>query len=191
MPIDNNIEMADDDDNCNNSSQHQYRHEKNNRRVFIREHVYKRNGHLDQIEFQFSDDFQSLSSIERNYSIWLTNDHYTKTIVRRYGHRANKMPAFDEYVSLLRPLIAGHCCPEHELRRAFAIFDQNHNGTIELREFYRLISIIGRSTTEEKLLNYILRVNMSDERSLNYEQFKQFVRLGHGREMLMDVSMEK
>lgn len=163
----------------------------NKRRVFIREHVYKRDGHFDQIEFEFIDDFESESFIERNYSLWLTRDHYTKTILRRYGYSANKMPAFEEYIDAIRPLIAGHCCPEHELRRAFDIYDQNRNDIIELKEFYRLIGIIGRSTTEEKIAGFIERVNTSDDRSLNYEQFKQFVRLGHGREMLVHVSMQE
>ena len=159
------------------------------RRVFIREHVYKHAGHIEQVEFEFIDDLQSESAVQRNYSLWLTQDHYTKTILRRYGYRANKMPAFEEYLNAIRVLIAGHCCPEHELRRAFKIYDQNGNGVIELREMYRLISIIGRSTTEEKISNFIERVNMNDDRSLNYEQFKQFVQLGHGRDMLINVSM--
>ena len=163
----------------------------NKRRVFIREHVYKRDGQIDQIEFEFNDDFEAGSSIERNYNLWLTRDHYTKTILKRYGYSANKMPSFEEYIDTIRPLIAGHCCPERELRRAFNIFDQNQSGTIELKEFHRLISIIGRSTTEEKISNFIERVNTSDDRSLNYEQFKQFVRLGHGREMLVNVSLEE
>jgi hypothetical protein len=163
----------------------------NKRRVFIREHVYKQDGHLDQIEFEFIDDLESSSSVERNYSLWLTQDHYTKTVMRRYGYSANKMPSFEEYIDTIRPLIAGHCCPEHELRRAFSIFDQNRNGIIELHELYQLISIIGRSTTEEKISNFVERVNISDDRSLDYEQFKQFVRLGHGRDMLVYVSMEE
>jgi hypothetical protein len=163
----------------------------NKRRVFIREHVYKRDGHFDQIQFEFNDDTEAESSIERNYNLWLTRDHYTKTILRRYGYSANKMPTFEEYIDIIRPLIAGHCCPEHELRRAFNIFDRNHNGSIELTEFYRLISVIGRSTTEEKISHFIERVNTSEDRSLNYEQFKQFVKLGHGREMLLNVSLEE
>ena len=174
-----------DDANTSHPSSSDKRH------VFIREHVYKNAGHLDQIEFEFSDDVESAASVERNYSLWLTRDHYTKTIMRRHGYSANKMPAFEEYVDMLRPLIAGHCCPEHELRRAFAVFDQNRNGTVELREFYRLISIIGRSATEENIADYIERVNPSGDRSLNYEQFKQFVQLGHGREMLVRVSMKE
>jgi Ca2+-binding EF-hand superfamily protein len=101
------------------------------------------------------------------------------------------MPVFEEYIDTIRPLIVGHCCPEHELYRTFHIYDQNRNGVIELREFYRLIDIIGRSTTEEKSSNFIERVNMVDDRSLNYEQFKQFVRLGYGREMLINISMEE
>ncbi|CAF2465984.1 unnamed protein product [Rotaria sp. Silwood2] len=161
------------------------------RRIFIREHVYKRDNYLEQVEFEFIDDLESYSSIERNYSLWLTRDHYIKTILRRYGYSANKMPTFEEYIDTIRPLIAGHCCSEHELRRAFNIFDQHRNGIIELHEFYRFISIIGRSTTEEKILNFIERVNMSDDRNLNYEQFKQFVRLGHGRDMLVNVSLEE
>jgi Ca2+-binding EF-hand superfamily protein len=101
------------------------------------------------------------------------------------------MPVFEEYIDAIRPLIVGHCCPEHELHRTFHIYDQNRNGMIELREFYQLIGIIERSTTEEKLSNFIERVNMADDRSLNYEQFKQFIRLGHRREMLVNISMEE
>jgi hypothetical protein len=44
----------------------------NKRRIFIREHVYKKDGHLDQIEFEFIHDFEAESLIERNYSLWLT-----------------------------------------------------------------------------------------------------------------------
>lgn len=151
------------------------------RRVFIREHLYKHHGQLNEIEFEFSDDLQSSSSIERNYSLWLTRDHYQKTLVRRYGPRAKTMPTFDDYVNTLRVLIAGHCSTERDLREAFAVMDQNQNGLIELNEFERLIRIIGRSVTEEKLA----RINAP----MNYEQFKRFVRLGFGRELLMDVSM--
>ena len=157
------------------------------RRIFIREHLYKHDGHIEQIEFEFIDDLQSESSVQRNYSLWLTRNHYTKTI----SHQANRMPTFEEYINAIRALIAGHCCPSHELRRVFKIYDQNGNGVIELREFFRLISIIGRSTTEEKISNFIERVNRNDDRSLNYEQFKQFVQLGHGRDMLVNVSMSQ
>jgi Ca2+-binding EF-hand superfamily protein len=100
------------------------------------------------------------------------------------------MPAFEEYINAIRVLIAGHCCSEDDLRRAFHVYDQNRNGCIELEEFYRLISIIGRSTTEEKLSNFIERVNPNEDGGLNYEQFKQFARLGHGRDMLVSVSMQ-
>lgn len=160
------------------------------RRIFIREHVYKHDGHFEQIEFEFIENFESQSSSQQNYRLWLTQDHYTKTILQRYGHRANKMPAFEEYINAIRVLIAGHCCSEDDLHRAFHIYDQNRNNFIELEEFYRLISIIGRSTTEEKILNFIERINPNKNRSLNYEQFKQFVRFGHGREMLVNVSMQ-
>ena len=163
----------------------------NKRKIFIREHVYRTNGHLDQIEFEFLDNYQSDSSIERNYSLWLTQDHYTKTVLRQFGYSANKLPAFEEYINIIRVLIAGHCCSETELQQAFQIYDQNRNGIIELKELYRLISIIGRSTTEEKISNFIERVNLSDDRSLNYEQFKEFVRLGYGREMLVNISMKE
>ena len=159
------------------------------RRIFIREHAYQHAGYLEQIEFQFIDDVESERAIKRNYNLWLTRDHYSKTILRRYGSNVNQMPEFEEYVSAIRALIAGHCCPKHELRRAFNIYDQNRNGLIELGEIYRLISIIGRSTSEEKISDFIERVNTADDRSLNFEQFKQFIRLGHGREMLVNVSL--
>lgn len=152
------------------------------RRIFIREHLYKHHGQLDEIEFEFNDDLQSSSSIERNYSLWLTRDHYRKTLVRRYGPRAKSMPNFDDYVSTLRVLIAGHCSAEHDLRQAFAMIDQNKNGLIDYNEFERIISIIGRSVTEEKLA----RVNLP----MNYDEFKRFVRLGFGRELLMNISMD-
>ncbi|CAF4884353.1 unnamed protein product [Rotaria sp. Silwood1] len=159
------------------------------RRIFIREHVYKRDNYLDEVEYEFIDDFESNSSIEQNYSLWLRRDHYMKTILRRYGYSENKMPTFEEYIDTIRSLIVGHCCSEYDLRRAFHIFDLDQNGIIELHEFYQFISIIGRSTTEDKISNFIERINISDDRNLNYEQFKQFVRLGHGREMLVNVSL--
>ena len=162
-----------------------------NRRVFIREHVYKRGSYLEQIQFEFNEDSESSSSVERNYNLWLTRDHYARTMARRYGYGANRMPSFEDFVDTLRPLIAGHCCPERELRRAFAILDLNRNGIIELREMFRLVSIVGRSTTENKIASYIERVNTSDARTLNYPQFKQFVRLGFGREMLVHVSLNE
>ena len=152
------------------------------RRVFIREHLYKNNGQLDEIEFEFSDDLQSSSSIERNYSLWLTRDHYRKALVRRYGPRVKSQPTFDDYVNTLRVLIAGHCSAEHDRRQAFAMIDQNQNGLIDSNEFERVIGIIGRSVTEEKLA----RVNLP----MDYDEFKRFVRLGFGRELLMDVSMD-
>ncbi|CAF1274521.1 unnamed protein product [Rotaria sordida] len=99
----------------------------------------------------------------------VNEDHYIKTIVRRYEH----------------------CCPNHEFDRAFNIYDQKRNDTIELREYYRLIWIIERSIIIEKISNFIECVNMANDKSLNYEQFKQFVRLGHGREILFNVSMEQ
>ncbi|CAF1218840.1 unnamed protein product [Rotaria sordida] len=95
----------------------------------------------------------------------VNEDHYIKTIVRRY-----------EY-----------CCPNHEFDRAFNIYDQKRNDTIELREYYRLIWIIERSIIIEKISNFIECVNMANDKSLNYEQFKQFVRLGHGREILFNM----
>ena len=176
--------MTDDNDSSINPAS-------SKRRVFIREHVYKRGSHLEQIQFEFNEDSESSSPVERNYNLWLTRDHYARTMARRYGYGANRMPSFEDYIDTLRPLIAGHCCPERELRRAFSIFDQNRNGIIELREMFRLVSIVGRSTTESKIASYIERVNTSDARTLNYLQFKQFVRLGFGREMLVHVSLEE
>ena len=161
------------------------------RHIFIRERVYKRDNHLEQIELEFIDDLQSISSIERSYSLWLTQDHYRKIIMKQHGENANHMPTFQEYIDMMRPLIAGHCCSEYELRRAFDIFDLNRNGIIELDEIYLLINIIGRSTRKEKISKLIECVNMFDDKSLNYQQFKQFARLGYGREMLINVSLRE
>jgi hypothetical protein len=97
----------------------------NKRRIFIGEHDYKRDDLFDQIEFEFIDGVEAESFIERNYILWLTHDHYTKTILQCYGYSANKMLAFEEYTNKIRVLITGHCCPKHELRRAFDIYDQN------------------------------------------------------------------
>ncbi|CAF1098025.1 unnamed protein product [Didymodactylos carnosus] len=157
------------------------------RHVRIREHVHKHDGVINQIEFQFTEDSSGDDKLERYYSLWLTRDHYNKAI--RHFRQLDPL-TFQEYIDTLRPLIAGHCCQENELRRAFAIIDENRSGAIEVQELYNFVGIIGRSTTEEKLLQFIERVSQVPGQ-MDYNEFKHFVRLGHGREMLVHISMEQ
>lgn len=156
------------------------------RRIFIRENVQKNYNSIDEIEFEFIEHYQT---VERTYSLWLTQEHYTKTILQMFASRSIRKPAFEEYIDFLRVLISGHCSNEKDFLKIFQMIDRNRNGLIELNEFNELISIIGRSASEEKISNLFEHVNSTDDQCLNYEQFKTFIRLGFGRELLLSVSM--
>lgn len=93
---------------------------------------------------------------------------------------------FDDFVNVLRPFIMGHY-GNRELEQAFAVLDKDHSGSIALDELAALLPIINPNATSDTLKNYMRKVNLNTDGSLNYDQFRALILKGIGRDIICNT----
>lgn len=62
---------------------------------------------------------------------------------------------------------------EKDLRAAFAVFDQDHNGFITRDELISAMSFLGENLTEADVDNLIMKADIDKDGQINYEEFIQ------------------
>lgn len=68
---------------------------------------------------------------------------------------------------------------------AFRSFDHNDDGYIQANELERLMQIIGKSVSPERIRTFIQRVDWDDNGKLDFKEFRQFIIRGYARDLLM------
>lgn len=62
---------------------------------------------------------------------------------------------------------------EKDLRAAFAVFDQDHNGFITREELISAMSFLGENLTEADIDDLIMKADTDKDGQINYEEFLQ------------------
>ncbi|CAF1218824.1 unnamed protein product [Rotaria sordida] len=118
----------------------------------------------------------------RTYNANITRQLYD-SIVRKVD---DALP-FDEFVNVLRPFMMGFY-ERNELEQAFSILDRDRSGTVHVDELSAFLPVINESATRDTLEHYIKQVYSSVENDLNFDEFRELILKGIGREILCHSS---
>jgi len=114
----------------------------------------------------------------RSYDVTITRENYEKI--------AKKLPKplpFDQFVNVLRPFIMGYYVND-ELERAFYTLDNDHSGSIHLKELSSFLPILNEEITDDALENYVRKVDENFDGNMNYDEFRSLVLRGIGRDII-------
>ncbi|CAF1309842.1 unnamed protein product [Adineta steineri] len=125
------------------------------------------------------------------YKLGITKQQYDqmKSIVSPMdGH--GELLAFDQFCDILIPVITGGE-NDHSIWLAFCSFNRNNDQYIQANELELLMHIIGKSVNREQIRYFIDKVDWDHNGQLDYNEFREFIKRGYARELLMmDITRE-
>lgn len=156
----------------------------------ISETIYRQNRQIIEIIYDYNEIKQE--QIEENMQIKQEKRarNYQASIKRHeYERLANKIQyqrdvlPFDTFIIILRTFMMGTYVPE-EIHQAFRLLDKNSSNTIDLDELSAFVPVIHPNMAKDTLLNYIHKVSDNDDQQINFDQFKQMILKGIGRDIV-------
>ncbi|CAF0919072.1 unnamed protein product [Adineta steineri] len=153
----------------------------------VTETITRNNNFINQIHYQFEEfSFENTSNgitnkkerRSRIYDTIITRKQYN--ILTRNTRNAL---LFDNFIIVLRPFIMGYY-QDDELTRAFRVLDKDHSGSVNVEELANFLPIINEFATTEALTNYIKKVDINTDGTLNYDEFRSLILKGIGRDII-------
>ena len=155
----------------------------------VSETIYRRSGDIVEIAYEYEEVKQE--QIEENmqtrqekrartYHASIKRHEYER-LANKVQYQRNVLP-FDTFVIVLRPFMMGTYAVE-EIRDAFRLLDRNSSNTIDLDELSAFLPVIHPNITKETLLNCINKVASHDDQQINFDEFRQMVLKGIGRDI--------
>ena len=156
----------------------------------VSETVYRRYGEIVEIVYEYEEVKQE--QIEenmqtrqekraRNYHASIKRHEYER-LANKVQYQRTVLP-FDTFVIVLRPFMMGTYNVE-EIREAFRLLDRNSSNTIDLDELSAFLPVIHPNMTKETLLSCIHKVASHDDQQINFDEFRQMVLKGIGRDIV-------
>lgn len=159
----------------------------------VTENIHRnRQGQIVQLDYQFEETViveaapsssssitkQSREKRNRTYDATVTREQYQN--LARY--LANPLP-FDAFVHVLRPFIMGFY-DTHELEQAFQTLDRDRSGSIHIDELSSFLPILNETINGDALKDYIRKVDVNFDGTMNYDEFRALVLRGIGRDII-------
>ena len=75
-----------------------------------------------------------------------------------------------EFLNIVQHIPSNHIS-EVEMKRAFAVYDQDKNGLIEIAELRNIFIGNGEKITDQEIDELILEADVDNDKKINYEEF--------------------
>ena len=80
----------------------------------------------------------------------------------------------NEFISYLAKIF-NECDPDHKLREAFAVFDEDNNNEISHEELKRTLNKLGAQYTDLEIERIISKVDKNGDGVIDFEEFKEMM----------------
>ncbi|CAF0799347.1 unnamed protein product [Adineta steineri] len=153
----------------------------------VTETITRNNNFINQIHYQFEEfSFENTSNGITNKKERRSRIYDTIITRKQYNlltRNTRNTLLFDNFIIVLRPFIMGYY-QDDELTRAFRVLDKDHSGSVNVEELANFLPIINEFATTEALTNYIKKVDINTDGTLNYDEFRSLILKGIGRDII-------
>ncbi|KAJ3451475.1 calmodulin [Anaeramoeba flamelloides] len=110
-----------------------------------------------------------LASMFHNFQQFPTKEEL-KSIIDNYASNSQEGINFEGFCKLMQ---RSEKLDTNEMKEAFSVFDQNHDGVIDQQELHNLMKNIGEEFTENQIAILMNEIDFDKDGAISFEDFKK------------------
>ncbi|KAJ6239460.1 calmodulin [Anaeramoeba flamelloides] len=110
-----------------------------------------------------------LASMFHNFQQFPTKEEL-KSMIDNYASNSQEGINFEGFCKLMQ---RSEKLDTNEMKEAFSVFDQNHDGVIDQQELHNLMKNIGEEFTENQIAILMNEIDFDKDGAISFEDFKK------------------